>query len=146
MRWKTTAEIEASFRPIEHLLDGMLEQAYASLINRGIVLREDSNRSGFGGHSYTTFRWSFHFEKRQAYRSEIKRATTRLNYLEPIMEEDPQIMEVTSVAEVFQIGKESRVSEISEMLYPINQFLNMRMDSIIFESIAAAEQILSKYK
>ena len=145
MGWKTTAEIEASFRPIEHSLDAMLEQIRASLVNKGIVLREDSNRSGFGGHSYTTFRWSFHFEKREALGSEIKRATARLNYLEPIMEEDPQTIEVTSLAEIFQIGKQSRVREIREIIYLIDQFLNMKMDQVISDNIAAAKQILSKY-
>ena len=145
MGWKTFAEIEASFRPIEHSLDTMLEEICASLVNKGIVLREDSNRTGVGGHSYTTFRWSFHFEKRAAYGSEIKRATVRLNYLEPIIEEDPQIIEVTSVAEIFQTGKQSRFIEASEKTYPINQFLNIKMDSIILENITAAEQILSKY-
>lgn len=145
MGWKTTAESEASFRPIEHSLDVMLEQIRASLVNKGIVLREGSNRSGFGGHGYDYFSWSFHFEKREALGSEIKLATARLKYLEPIMEEDSQTIEVSSIAEIFQTGKQSRVCEIKEMIYPIEQFLTMRMDQVISDNIAAAEQILSKY-
>lgn len=61
------------------------------------------------------------------------------------MEEDPQIIEVTSLAEIFQIGKQSRVREIREIIYPIDQFLIMRMDKVVIENIAVAEQILAKY-
>jgi hypothetical protein len=145
MDWKNTDEIEASFRQIEHSLDVRLEQACVNLVNKGIVLREDSNRSGIGGHSYTSFVWSFHFEKREAFGSEIKRATVQLWYREPIMEGDSQRMEITSVAEIFQIGKQSRLCEVREMFYPIEQFLTMKMDQLILENFAATEQILSKY-
>jgi hypothetical protein len=145
MGWKNITEVEASFRHIEPSLDEMLEQARASLVNKGIVLHDDSNRSGAGGHDFAYFTWSFHFEKREDYGSEIKRATVRLYYREQLMEEDPQTIEVTSVAEIFQIGKQSRVREVREMIYPIEQFLTMRIEQVIIDNLVAAEQILAKY-
>ncbi|MDQ3800347.1 MAG: hypothetical protein M3384_12925 [Acidobacteriota bacterium] len=144
MSWRTIEEAEASFRPIERMLDAMLEESRANLVNEGILLREDSNRTGFGGHSYPAFIWSFHFEKRQPYGSEIKRATAQLTYRETLAEGEPQKMEVTSYAEIFQTGKQSRFSEGRKMLYPIDRFLSMRMDLIIIDCIAEAERILSK--
>jgi hypothetical protein len=145
MGWKNIADIEASFRHIEQSLDVMLEQVRPSLVNKGIVLRDDSNRSGAGGHDFAAFIWSFHFEKREDYGSEIKRANVRLWYREQLMEEDPQTIEVSSVAEIFQTGKQSRVCEVKKMIYPIEQFLTMRMDQVIIELLASAEQILAKY-
>lgn len=144
MNWRTIDEAEASFRPVERMLDAMLEESRASLVSEGIILREESNRTGFGGHSYPAFSWSFHFERRQPYGSEIKRATTKLTYRETLLQGEPQQMEVAFVAEIFQIGKQSRFCEGREMIYPIDQFLNMRMDLIIIDWIAAAEHILSE--
>jgi hypothetical protein len=145
MGWKNIADVEASFRHIEQSLDVMLEQVRAGLVNKGIVLRDESNRSGVGGHDFAYFAWIFHFEKREDYGSEIKRATVRLSYREQLMEEDSQTIEVGSVAEIFQTGKQSRVCEVKKMIYPIEQFLTMRMDQVIIEQLAAAEQFLAKY-
>jgi hypothetical protein len=61
------------------------------------------------------------------------------------MDEDSQTIEVTSVAEIFQIGKQSRVREVREMIYPIEQFLNKRMDQVIIDNLVAAEQFFAKY-
>jgi hypothetical protein len=145
MGWKNIADVEASFRHIERSLDVMLEQICASLVNKGIVLRDDSNRSGVGGHDFAYFAWIFHFVKREDYGSEIKRASVRLYYHEQLMEEDPQTIEVSSVAEIFQTGKQSRVCEVKKMIYPIEQFHTMRMDQVIIDNLASAEQILAKY-
>jgi hypothetical protein len=141
MNWKTTAEAEVSFRPIERMLD----ESRSNLVNEGILMREESNRTGFGGHSYPAFIWGFHFENRQPFVSDIKRAKVQLTYRETLLEGESQRMEVTTVAEIFQIGKQSRFSEGRKMIYPIDQFLNMRMDSIIIDCIATAKQVLSKY-
>jgi hypothetical protein len=78
MGWKNITEVEASFHRIEHTLDMMFEQVRPSLVNKGIVWRDNSNRSGAGSHDFAYFTWSFHFEKREDYGSEIKRATVRL--------------------------------------------------------------------
>lgn len=145
MGWKNIADVKASFRRIEQSLDAMLEEVRTGLVNKGIVLRDDSTRSGGGGYDFPYFTWSFHFVKREDFGSEIKRATVRLYYREQLMEEDPQTIEVGSVAEIFQTGKQSRVLEVKEMIYPIEQFLTMRMDQVIIEELAAAEQFLAKY-
>jgi hypothetical protein len=121
MEYKVQDEVEASFRPVERRLDAMLEEARARLALQGIIIRDDSNRSGFGG-GFPYFVWAFNFEKREYYGSEIKRATTRLWYLEPSPKEEVQRIEVTSVAEIFQIGKQSRVCEGNKVVYPVEQF------------------------
>lgn len=144
MEYIAHAEVEASFRPVERMLDTMLEEARTCLDQEGIAVRDDSNRSGFG-HGFSYFVWAFNFEKREAFGSEIKRATARLWYFEPALEEELQTIKVTSVAEIFQIGKQSRVLEWKEEAYPIKQFLNMRMEQVIMDCLAFAEQILAKY-
>lgn len=144
MEYRDDTEVEASFRPLERRLDARLEEARARLEREGIAVRDNSNRSGFGG-GFPYFTWAFNFAKREDYGSEIKRATARLWYLEPALEEEPQTIEVTSVAEIFQIGKQSRVSEVSKTVYPIEEFLNLRMEQVIIDQLAAAEQILAEY-
>lgn len=121
MDYRTINEMEAIFRPVEQRLDALLEQARPILEHEQILLSEHSNRSGFGGHSHHAFIWSFQFEKREPFGPEIKRATTRLTYRVTELEGEPQQIEVTSIAEVFQIGKQSRIREIKEMLYSIDQ-------------------------
>ncbi|HYP51489.1 MAG TPA: hypothetical protein VEQ34_11160, partial [Pyrinomonadaceae bacterium] len=126
MEFIAHAEVEASFRPLERKLDAMLEEARARLNDEGIAVRDESNRTGFGG-GFSDFVWAFDFEKREDYGSEIKRAKARLWYFEPDMKGEPRKIEVTSVAEIFQIGKQSRVYEVSKVVYPIEQFLNLKM-------------------
>ena len=142
--FRTIDEMEAIFRPIEQKLDSMLEQARPILEHEQILLSEHSNRSGFGGHSHPAFTWSFYFEKREPYGSEIKRATIQLTYRVTELEAEPRQIEVTSIAEIFQIGKQSRIREKKEMLYSIDQFLNMKMDLIIIDCTTDSEQTLSK--
>jgi hypothetical protein len=144
MGFKDNAEVEASFRPVEQRLNAMLEKVRSRLEDKGITVRDDSNRSGFGG-GFPYFTWAFNFVKREDYGSEIKRATARLWYFEPALEEEPQTIKVTSVAEIFQIGKQSRVSEVSDVVYPIEQFLNMKMEQVIIERLADAERLLAEY-
>lgn len=144
MEFKTHVEVEASFRPIERMLDTMLEEVRACLENRGIVIRDDSNRSGFG-HGFSYFIWAFDFEKQEAFGSEIKRAMAELWYLEPSLQEEFQRIEVTSGAEIFQIGKQSRMKEVRKTVYPIDQFLNLKMDQVIMDCIEYAEKSLAKY-
>jgi hypothetical protein len=144
MESRTHAEVESSFRPIERMLDAMLKEARTLLQRKGVAVRDGSNRSGFG-HGYSYFVWAFNFEKREDYGSEIKRATARLWYFEPALKGESQRIEVTSVAEIFQIGKPSRVRETTEMDFPIEQFFTMKMDQVVLDCIAAARQTLAKY-
>lgn len=143
--YRTTAEIEASFRSLERRLDAMLDEARHVLEHERIALHDASNRSGFGG-GFPYFVWGFRFVRQEPFRSEIKRATVRLNYLEPALEGESRRIEVTFNAEIFQIGKHSRVTEGGKTVYEIEQFLNMRMDQVVMDFIAAAEQILAKQK
>jgi hypothetical protein len=145
MDFRNTTEIETSFRSLEQRLDAMLEDARAGLEREGIASVDDSNRSGFDGSGIPAFVWHFRFVRREDFGSEIKRATVRLRYGEPALEGESQRVEVTSVAEIFQIGKQSRVAEVMEMVYPLEQFLNLKMERVIMDWIAAAEQILAKY-
>jgi hypothetical protein len=144
MNFKHITEIEASFRRIEQMLDAMLEESRTYLERERIALRDDSNRSGFDK-GFPYFVWGYQLEKREAYRSEIKVAAANLRYLEPSIEEEAQIMSVTSIALIFQIGKQSRVREIKERLYPIEEFLAMKLNQVIMNCIVEAEQVLAAY-
>lgn len=143
MNFKPTAEIEASFRRVERKLDAMLEESRACLVGERITLRDDSNRSGFDKCGFPSFVWEYHFERREAYGSEIKAAAANLRYVEPIEEEEAQEINLDTVAEIFQIGKQSRIKEKRERIYSIERFLNVRLDQVVMNSIADAEQALS---
>ncbi|HEX8251069.1 MAG TPA: hypothetical protein VF599_23040 [Pyrinomonadaceae bacterium] len=145
MDFRTTAEIEASFRSMEQRLDAMLEAARAGLERERIASVDDSNRSGFDGSGMPSFAWRFRFVKQEDFGSEIKRATVRLRYGEPILKGESQKIEATSVAEIFQIGKKSRVTEIRKMVYPLEQFLDLSLNQVIADFVAPAEQFLAKY-
>jgi hypothetical protein len=144
MAFKSLAEVEASFRRVEQRLDAMLEESRAYLEREQIALRDDSNRSGFGG-GYPYFVWSYQFEKRVAYGSEIKLAAANVWYIEPAEEEEAQIIKVTAIAEIFQTGKHSRVKEIKDRTYLIEKFLHLKLEQVIMNCFVAAEQVLIKY-
>lgn len=144
MDFISLTEIEASFRRMERMLDAMLEQSRAYLERERIALRDESNRSGFG-HGVPLFIWGYQFEKRVAYRSEIKLAAATLRYLEPSTEEEARIISVRSTALIFQTGKQSRVRETKETTYPIEEFLNMKLEQVVINCIVDAERALAPY-
>lgn len=122
----------------------MLEESRTYLEREQIALRDDSNRSGFG-HGFPHFVWNYWFEKREAYRGEIKRAAADLWYFEPAEEGEAQVIKVTSIAEIFQIGKFSRVIETEDRYEPIEKFLNMKLEQVVANCFMFAEQVLVKY-
>ncbi len=144
MNYKPLTDIEASFRRIEQRLDAMLEESRSYLESERIALRDESNRSGFDK-GFPYFVWGYNFEKREVYRSELKVATANLRYIEPILEGEAQIIKVGSAAQIFQIGKLSRVQEVKETTYPIEEMLNMKLNQIVMHCIAIAEQVLAAY-
>lgn len=84
MSFRSTTDIEASFRIIERRLDAMLGESRVHLERERIALRDDSNRSGFSKDGFPYFMWGYHFERREAFGSEIKAAAVNLRYVEPI--------------------------------------------------------------
>lgn len=145
MTFRPDTEIEASFRQVERMLDAMLEESRMYLEREGIDLRDATNRSGFDGSGFPSFSWVYHFEKRMPFGSEIKLAAASLCYREPVYEGETQSIEVTSGAQIFQIGKQSRVNAWEEEVYPIGDFLKMKMDQVIKSCFASAERVLAKY-
>jgi predicted ATPase len=130
---------------MEQMLDTMLEDSREYFEREGIGLRDESNRSGFDPVSSPYFVWAYYFEKREAYGSEIKRAEARLWYREPVYKDESRRIEVTSGAEIFQIGKESRLREITKEAYSIERFLDAGLRQAVKDCIAAAQQVLAKY-
>ena len=145
MNLRHKSEIEASFRRVEKILDEMLEKTRAFIESRDIRLRDSANRSGFDGSGFPAFQWTYHFEQRTPLGSEIKVAAASLSYREPVCKDESPTIEVSSGAYIFQIGKQSRVSEWKEEVYPIEDFLKMKIEQVIINSFAFAEQVLAKY-
>lgn len=127
------------------MLDEMLEETRAFIEREGIKLRDTTNRSGFDGSGFPAFQWTYHFEQRTPFGSEIKVAAAVLLYREPVCKDESPTIEVSSGAYIFQIGKQSRVSEWKEEVYPIEDFLKMKMEQVIINCFAFAEQVLAKY-
>jgi hypothetical protein len=145
MSFRLNGEIEASFRRVEQMLDTMLEESRAYIEREGIGLRDESNRSGFDPGGFPYFVWAYYFEKREAYGSEIKRAEARLSYREPVYKDESRMIEVTSGAEIFQIGKQSRKGNNEGGLLgravPRRRGAETGRDGLY----RAAEQVLAKY-
>ena len=127
------------------MLDAMLEESRTFLEREGIRLRDSTNRTGFDGGGFPAYEWTYHFEQRTPFGSEIKVAAASLSYREPVCKDQSPTIEVSSGAYIFQIGKQSRVSEWKEEVYPIEDFLKMKMEQVIINSFAFAEQVLAKY-
>lgn len=142
--FRPNAEIEASFRRVEEALDAAVEESRAHFEREGVGLRDDSNRSGFDGSGFPYFTWAYHFEKREAYGSEVKSAAARLSYREPLYEGEAQRIDVTTVAQIFQIGKQSRVGETEKATYTIERFQSVGLGRVVTECLAAAERVLAK--
>ena len=123
----------------------MLVGSRAHFEREHIGLRDETNRSGFDPVASPSFVWAYHFERREAYGSELKVASARVSYREPVYEEEAQRISIASVAEIFQTGKQSRVKEIKEEAFSIERFLNAGLEQIVMHCIAAAEQVLAKY-
>jgi hypothetical protein len=145
MSFRPNSEIEASFRRVEQMLDAMLEESRTFLEREGIRLRDATNRAGFDGSGFPSFIWAYDFEKRTPFRSEIKLAAASLWYREPVYEDESQTINVKSSAQIFQIGKQSRVREWKEEVYPMDDFLKMKMEQVIMNCFAFSEQVLVKY-
>ena len=145
MNLRHKSEIEASFRRAEQMLDAMLEETRTFFEREGIRLRDCTNRSGFDGSGFPSFHWAYNFEKRTPYGSEIKVAAAGLSYREPVFKDESPTIKVTSGAYIFQIGKQSRVSEWKEEVYPIEDFLKMKLEQVVINCFAIAEQVLAKY-
>ena len=130
---------------MEQVLDAMLEELRAYLEREGIAVTDNSNRSGFDGSGFPSFTWAYRFEKRTPFRSEIKLAAAALWYREPVYEGEAQTITVTSIAQIFQIGKQSRVQESKKEDYPIGDFLKMKMEQVIMNCFTVAGMVLAKY-
>jgi hypothetical protein len=145
MNLRHKSEIEASFRRVEQMLDEMLEETRVFIESESIKLRDSTNRSGFDGSGFPAFQWTYYFEKRTPFGSEIKVAAASLSYREPVYKDQSPTIEVSSGAYIFQIGKQSRVSEWKDEVYPIEDFLKMKMEQVIINCFAFAEKVLAKY-
>jgi DNA-binding cell septation regulator SpoVG len=145
MNLRHKSEIEASFRRVEQMLDAMFEESHTFFEREGIRLRDSTNRTGFDGSGFPSFQWAYQFEKRTPFGSEIKVAAAVLLYREPVCKDQSPTIEVSSGAYIFQISKLSRVSEWKDEVYPIEDFLKMKMEQVIINCFAVAEQVLAKY-
>ena len=145
MNLRHKSEIEASFRRAEQMLDAMLEETRTFIEREGIRLRDSTNRSGFDGSGFPAFQWTYQIEKRTPYGSEIKVAAACLSYREPVCKNQSPTIEVSSGAYIFQICKLSRVSEWKDEVYPIEDFLKMKMEQVIINCFAFAEEVLAQY-
>jgi hypothetical protein len=142
---RPNGEIEASFRQMERMLDTMLEDSRAYFEREGIGLRDESNRSGFDPVNAPSFVWAYYFERREAYGSEIRRAEARLWYREPVYTDESRRIEVTTGAEIFQIGNQSRVREMTKAVYSVERFADAGLRRVVMDCIVAGEQVLAKY-
>lgn len=145
MGLRPDGEIEASFRRVERLLDAMLGEAAAFLEQEGIDVQDATNRSGFDQGGFPSFVWAYDFNRRRPFGCEIKQASVGLWYREPVYDDDTQSMEVTSVAQIFQIGKLSRVSESQKQIHPISDFLKMKIDEVIRHGFAYVDHVFANY-
>lgn len=97
---------EEQFRFAEAAVDRMVRDALPVLRAAEISIHDRSNREGFRG-DRLMLALSFQHQA-QASAPEIAMVTVTLGYNEPVEAEEEAVLELDGVAEIFQIGKESR--------------------------------------
>lgn len=115
---RSTAEIKAAFAHTLKLLDDRVAALRPALEEAGIDITDRSNRSCFDRSGYPYCLWHLRFERRFPHGSEVALASAELQFLEPLEASTPRELVLSSVAEIFQVGKQSRIEERAEHRVP----------------------------
>ena len=138
-------EIKFYFAQAAQTLDLLLEQIRPQLEFNQILIHDESNRSGFDKSGVPYYLWEYRFEKRMPYGSEFMLASVRLSYLEPPVPHEVGNLRASWTAEVFQIGKESRVKESGEQKLLLGELNAAELGKLVSSLIARAQAALSEH-
>jgi hypothetical protein len=138
---RTNDEIESAFAGTCRLLDRLLDDARPRLVAAGVTITDRSNRSCFDKSGYPYCLWLHRFDRQFRHDSEIAVASAELSFFEPI---DPVGRELValSIAEIYQVGKRSRVNDRTERRIAASDIDGIDLGSLVEELIAASSERL----
>lgn len=101
----------------------------------GILITDRSNRSCFDRSGYPYCLWHLRFERSFPHGSEVARASAELEFVEPWETTQPREVVARSLAEIFQIGKQSRIAERTEQRIPAEEAGGLDVAKLVVELI-----------
>jgi hypothetical protein len=135
---RPTAEIEAAFARTLRTLDDRVAASRPALEAIGIFITDRSNRSCFDRSGYPYCLWRLRFDRSYPHGSEVARASAELEFFEPLKVSTPRELVARSVAELFQIGKQSRVDDRAERRLPADASGELDVEKLVVQLINEA--------
>ena len=108
-------EIERRFRKAERVLDEMLAVAETTIEERGAAVADWSGRTNH--YQNERLSWNYRFETRRPRGAEIEKVSVQV----ALGEEGPSSITVRRCAEIFQLGKRSRWSNVAKEVIPFGE-------------------------
>lgn len=143
---RSTDHFHTTFALTCQLLDRLLDDARLRLEAAGLTITERSNRTGFDHWSgYPYAHWEVHFRRELEHGSEIAAASARLSFFEPLDDTVQRELTATSIAEIYQTGKQSRVDDRSEQRIAISEMENGNVGTLVEQLIGRAYARLIDY-
>jgi hypothetical protein len=127
-------QIEAEFRRVESLLDGLLKQAEEHLQCAGVRIEDHSARTYHYTNEYLY--WYQTFMKEWPVDVEKARVTAGLHYGEPIKGGERPNLRLSWRAELFQQGQESSIDKRGETLRTLDDVEKDGLAATMLEAIA----------
>lgn len=129
-------QIEAEFRRVEAILDGLLEPAGERLRSAGLHVEDRSART----YHYKNDRpfWSHAFLKDWLVDIENARVTIWLDYAEPVRLQDSPRLRLTWRAELFRQGQVSSIDKRGEALRTLDDLQRDGIAAAVIEALAEA--------
>jgi hypothetical protein len=127
-------QVEAEFRRVEAILDGLLEQDEQRLRSAGLQVEDRSARTYHYKNQFLF--WSHVFMKDWAVDVERARVTVRLDCGEPVQPGDPARIELTWRAELFRTGQVSSIDKAGQALRSLADLQQKGIAATVMEAIA----------
>jgi hypothetical protein len=135
---RTYEELKASFDRVVAVLDSALASARPLLDAQGIEVHDRSNRSCYDRSGYPVCRWTVRFDKQSVHGSEIALASADLEFMEPADDASERHLRADSIAEIYQIGKQSRVKDRLQQRIPVEELDRLDLYALVGRLIGEA--------
>ena len=142
MSARSHPEVEAGFREVERDLDRVLDAALLGLRQRGVVVEDRSNRSGF----HDSFFWEYAFRQDNRWEGEIRRRSASISYCESWIGGEERRVGIAWRGEVFGLCKPSRISVGEREVRVLDEVLSSDFEELVLGLLGKAEMALAGHK
>ncbi len=127
------SDTELAFRSSERILDRLVADARSLFQNHNIELTDTSLRDY---HYDPLLFWSYQFEHRKSHGGpEIASVIVYITLNEPMDLTKPQIVEIQTRSEIFQIGQESRWQHSKRQNLLVPEIADLGIGRVVLENI-----------